>query len=124
MIFSFSRVLAMKLKTLLAITALYIPSFVVFSPEKAHALPFKENCASMQAYANALNWSTPTKFSGFENISMVNYGFIFCNGGYVKEISPMGTRICRSSLVYGSLDPQRPINWAPLNGSSSNCRWM
>ena len=124
----------MKLKTFLAISALCAPSFVVFSPEKAQALPFNENCASMQAYANALNWSNPTRFTGFENVGYLEYGgIIFCNqngGGFVQETSPMGTRVCRASMQYTlptslttMLGASAGLTWVPLSGRSDNCRW-
>lgn len=118
----------MKLKTLLAISALCVPSFVVFTPEKAKALPFQENCASMQAYANALRFSNPTQFSGFENASYIPYGLIMCKTGYVKETSPMGTRVCSAQLQYDKqgmmnavmgLSTQPGITWVPFS-----CRWM
>jgi len=100
-------------------------------PQQAKALPFQPNCASMQAYANAVKWSNPTKFSGFENVRFLEYaGIYFCNlngGGYVTETSPMGTRVCRASMQYVNPGPVNLVNpgltWTPLNGSSSNCRW-
>ena len=119
----------MKLKTLLVISALCVPSFLIFSPEKAHALPFNENCASMQAYANTIKFSNPVRFSGFEDKQMVNYGYIMCTGGYAKETSPMGTRVCVAQLQYNQsalLDAylgMKGISWTPLNTSNS-CRWM
>jgi len=117
----------MKLKTLLTISALCVPSFLVVFPQKGLALPFNENCASMQAYANAMNWSNPTRFSGFENTQMVKYGMIMCTGGYVKETSPMGTRVCNSQLSYDTSGVFNAITagggpglrWNPIS-----CRWQ
>ena len=122
----------MKLKTLLAISALCVPSFVVFSPEKAHALPFRYDCASMQEYANSIKWTNPTRFSGFQNLSIQQQSDISsCMGGYAKETSPMGTRVCTAVLsynagggVYSSSGYKRGMTWVPYQANSSNCRWI
>ena len=112
-----------------------IPFLLAAIPQSAKALPFDNNCASMQSYANSLRWSNPTRFQGFENVALVDFGgVLYCNqngGGYVQEASPMGTRVCRASMQYqtsqsliGLLGTMSyGLTWVPLNGNSNNCRW-
>lgn len=97
--------------------------------EKAQALPFRESCASMQAYFNALNWNPPAKFSGFENGQFYSWdssgeAFQNCLNGYITESSPMGTKVCKGKLHYQSATT---ISFAKIGASwhadSSACRW-
>jgi len=103
-----------------------LSAFILVSlPQKANALPFKNDCASMENYFNSLKWSTPTRFSGFKGIPF-NIMFpykekAFCKG-YITETSPMGTRVCFGYIDYlRGQDGRRHIKWAPNNDSS--CRW-
>jgi hypothetical protein len=109
--------------------ALFIPSFLFISAKKVQALPFKENCASLQAYFNKGSWNPPTKFSGFEKVKIESgqglniesntafSGYYQCHPGYVTETSPMGTRICRATLIYWT-EVYNKLEWKP-----DHCRW-
>ena len=133
---------AMKLsKFSLLIFALFVPS--LFFSEQALALPWKQNCASLQSFANALDasnqlnplynfktWTIPTKFSGFEgrnyidNIGGLQLNKAICEGGYVKETSPMGTRICRATLLVDGTGMEAPIGRYGVKWIPESCRWM
>ena len=87
-------------------------------PQAAKALPFKNNCGSLQAYLNTKSWSQPTKLSGFENVrgTFSERGFADCDGGYITETSPMGTRVCLGAIWYS----KGSYRW---NANATNCRW-
>jgi len=94
-------------------------------PQQAQALPFESNCAAMQTYFNALQWSNPTRFSGFENDEVrfvtsldPQYHFADCRRGYITETSPMGTRVCQGTIVRRS-NYRNPNSW-----QTANCRWQ
>lgn len=105
-----------------------IPLLLAAIPQPAKALPFRNNCASMQSYANSLKWSTSTKFMGFENVQPdINMNdWMICSNGFVQETSPMGTRICRAVMSYSTIlrvGAGAGFHWSALNGKSSSCRW-
>lgn len=104
---------------LLTISALAIISI----PLPVNALPFKKNCASMQQYFNSWRWGNSTKFSGFENQKPSFIGInISCDGGYITETSPMGTRVCEGDITYS---PQAEIKgrWSSSTQFGQQCRW-
>ena len=81
------------------------PSVIFTTTEKAYALPFNENCASMQSYANALKWQTPTNFKLFESLQPTPKILQFaCEGGYMIETTPMGRRGCQGNLLYNTYE--------------------
>lgn len=66
----------------------------------AQALPFDQNCASMQKYFNALlPDSQVSDFEGRTFEVIMNYSVI-CRDGIVKDRTSAGTEICRASLEY------------------------
>ena len=75
---------------------------VIIQP--AEALPFKKNCASMQAFLNAqTNWDNNTrpKFEGFEKAELVSVeNYTRCPGGYITTKTPMGTTVCTGYMTY------------------------
>ena len=87
-------------------------------PKEAKALPFKSNCASMQAYLNKRPWSQPTKLSGYEHVrpTFSTQDYQYCDGGYIIETSPMGTRVCLGAITYS----KGTYRW---NANTPNCRW-
>lgn len=104
-----------------------IPFLLATIPQTAKALPFNENCASMQAYANALNWKVPTRFSGFESIKFYNVNnsgnirmLAECYGGYIQEASPMGLKVCQGVLRYRLNKDNSP---AEFTWYAENCRY-
>ena len=68
----------------------------------AHALPFKNSCASMQAYLNSVKWKVPTRLSGFEtaNFSSSSGNGASCQYGYAEQFSPMGTKVCENVWIF------------------------
>lgn len=96
--------------------------------QPAQALPFKENCASMQQYFNAMKWSVPTSFAGFEGSYMKQdtYGLrnaILCEGGFATEKSPMGVKVCdKVTLSYDNGGTFAPITWRNA-AEGGTCRY-
>lgn len=96
--------------------------------QKAEALPFGDNCSSMQQYFRAAlsRNSAGDKFSyqGFEGQQITlskqlatrglsanpqsaqsrDYHTAVCSGGYITIQSPQGTKVCTGTLSYG--DPE------------------
>jgi hypothetical protein len=65
-------------------------------------LPFKPTCAAMQQYYNTLKWegASSVRFQGFEGMKFNKIiDIAYCNGGYITEISPMGTLICYGNMM-------------------------
>lgn len=108
-------------------------------PQSAEALPFYQNCASMQSYLNSKPWRTPTRLSGMENSQMIYQQYpngeetAICDG-YITESSPMGRKICQGKVSYfdpkgkkesllgflsGSIYPS--YSWSAT--SNASCRW-
>lgn len=123
---------------------LVIAALALFAalPQPVKALPFRQNCASMQHWMNTRSWNTPTKFSGMENSVFNFYGYesvaygkripmpqidsTACDG-YVTETSPLGTRVCKANIIWdtgytGNAGRIRNPSgsWNPYN---SGCRW-
>jgi hypothetical protein len=97
--------------------------------------PFKPNCADMQKHFNSLIWESglTVKFQGFEKRKFrAILDNEYCAGGYITEISPMGTRICigyikRSTNLAGTkYFDQYGYGDNILNPSSqsASCRWL
>ena len=109
---------------------------VISIPLPVKALPFHENCASMQSYFNSARWGNSTYFSGYENQEPLIFGIfdgtkhdlslgiskIICKNGYVKETSPMGTRVCEASISYEPQKKQK-MSWNQLMLLGHTCRW-
>jgi hypothetical protein len=64
-------------------------------------------CRELQDEANRRKWKNKTTFQGFENLRIDTdpYGYNIGNGhnrlcqlGYITEVSPMGTMVCRGYL--------------------------
>lgn len=93
-------------------------------PQPAQALPFKKNCASMQNYVNALKWNVPTRFSNFENAKMYDFSSprpsFQCEGGYITESSPMGTKVCQGQFDIWNPDGRWRSEWSAKQNA---CRW-
>lgn len=89
-----------SLKSALWVLPVLIVTHLDVNP--AHALPFKENCASMQQYWNATS-SQNQQVSDFEN-SQLRDGYlgmwIVCGGGYITIRSSKGTEICKADIRY------------------------
>lgn len=96
-------------------------------PQSAEALPFYQNCASMQSYLNSKPWKTPTRLSGMENSQIFDANSIFHSGrpprwhcqGYITESSPMGTKVCKGDIFYDA--GNRQYYWQAE--SNASCRW-
>jgi hypothetical protein len=94
--------------------------------QPAEALPFKKNCAALQAFLNAqTNWgSSPRpKFEGFEKQEiMIREDWARCPGGYITTTTPMGTKVCTGYITY-FLDGS--FSWGAIEKFPSNtaCRY-
>lgn len=83
-----------------------LPAFFVFTGNKAIALPFDENCASMEKYAQAKFTANKSKskvtFSDFSYRELENPfdDLLVCNHGYTTISSPMGTKVCFGVIAY------------------------
>jgi len=85
--------------TLAAFSAVVLGAY----PQTAKALPFKPTCEGMQAYANSLKWSTPTKFSNFtKSDRFFDMGDTPNCMGYITETSPMGRKVCYGTLTWNN----------------------
>lgn len=117
----------------LRFTALASLMGIAFVPFEAKALPFKNDCASMQAFFNAVQWKNPTRFSGFESpkepIEVGNT--VACllmmeEGGYAVESSPMGTKACNNVILEYDKNSRVP-SWRNDGGyifkDSGTCRY-
>lgn len=111
-------------------------------PGLVHALPYQLNCLSMQQYANSLTWKgSKPKFVSFENSGgfensgfdkwWYNEGVLKCDG-YVEESSPLGIRVCTTSLYqqvkWVGNDPRQVyardiLPAGPLHYLNGQCRW-
>ena len=111
----------------LAGSALWLVALALI-PVEARALPFAENCASMEKYFNSTSVKFPNKtsFSGFASArahfeNFPNGTYALCQGGYVTETSPMGTRVCVGGISY-----QESSGGAMYHidqPAKDNCRW-
>lgn len=91
-------------------------------PMEAHAFPFAENCSSMEKYYNTRSWSTKTSFSGFSSARWYSTDtYATCEGGYVTETSPMGTRVCYAMLSY--MEQAGGAMWHSAEPAKEHCRW-
>jgi hypothetical protein len=120
---------------------------VILIPFPVKALPFHKNCTSMQSYFNSSRWGNSTYYSGFENQEIYityNYNYttkpredgwgtepvanktginsLSCCGGYIKETSPMGTRVCEGSITYNT-KMDRKLSWNSYGMLGQVCRW-
>lgn len=97
-----------------------LPSFFIFTGNKAIALPFNENCASMEKYAQAIftvsNSKSRVTFSDFSHRELENPfdTLLVCNHGYITISSPTGTKVCFGVIAY-----EKPT----ISYTVSNCRW-
>ena len=106
--------------------SLLLISYLFISESNRHSIaaPFHLNCSSMQSYANARWRDNPKKttFQNFENIQMyISDSLLSCKGGFIREASPLGVRVCEIKLEY-SLDGK--ITWEALSGERTACRWQ
>lgn len=88
------------------------------------AAPFNLNCAAMQNYANVRFRDNPkeTTFLNFNAIRMnVSEYSLSCSGGFVRESSPLGVRVCEISLNY-TLDGK--LTWQSVSSGGTACRWL
>lgn len=83
-------------------------------------LPFNKDCKSMQSHFNQSSWSNKSRFEGFEDkVYSTGFGSVYCDGGYITEESPMGTKICVGQIrVAFKSSGGFNISW---NGQ--DCRW-
>jgi hypothetical protein len=118
-----------KLNSIMSRLRIAVAAYVAFASAglaalPAHALPFKNSCASMQAYLNSLKWKVPTRLSGFETADFSQGGnSASCRFGYVEESSPMGTKACERVWIFYNGDDSS-VGWrvGSLN-SSDHCRF-
>lgn len=107
-------------------------------PSSVEALPFRENCASLQDYFRSRFQRTANgdsvKYQGFEGSqyfdnyrrSMLGFAdreainageatLAICSGGYLTLTSPQGTKVCKGTIKW--------FRDRPMNISYENCRW-
>ena len=83
-------------------------------------LSFNRDCKSMQSHFNQSSWSSKTRFEGFEDKEhLTGFGSLYCDGGYITEESPMGTKTCVGQMrVSFKSSGGYNISW-----NSQSCRW-
>jgi len=60
------------------------------------------------------NYSTPpANKSGINSVS--------CHDGYIKETSPMGTRVCEGNIFY--IAENSVLRWTSHKDLGQTCRW-
>lgn len=133
----------------LALLFILFPGFITIISIKAEALPFHQNCASMEQYFKArfrtnssgdvvsfANFSSGTYYNNiYDNGEIGNtYGNLFnqmgyanrddaqCIGGYITESGPQGTKICKGRLLY-SRDGLPGVLQPGMRYTYNNCRW-
>ena len=88
----------------IVIFLLLVISWVVFSPVKARALPFQNNCRSMQAFLNSSFSSSGTKFSLFERFPVYEMGVgnnsLQCTGGVITRYQGNGIVQCTGAIYF------------------------
>ena len=88
----------------IATVLILVISWIMFSPINARALPFQNNCRSMQAFLNKSFSSSGVNFSLFERFPVYEVGIgknsVQCTGGVISRYQGNGILQCNGAIYF------------------------